>query len=272
MPQNHAPRVGHALSRKELLKFLGGLGPEYDFLNHFAIRDTVHFKDDFLGDTLDTFWTAVANGGGATVASFAINVQRDGWIRGTTGTAGDDTASASLIGPAIYYGAGFAGMEFRFKPVTAVTEAKVEGGFIDVVPGSTKSAVNSVATPTVNSSVVEAALYSYRHTGSTTTNQLITIGTAIAAQKTNFTPDVTIAAATSFTVRIQIEKTASAKADVSMWFDGILVAHHVLGMTGDVALAPWFYVAGSNGTSKSLDIDYLHIWSNRDFTSTGLAG
>jgi hypothetical protein len=266
----HIPASGYPNSLRQLRKFTG-FGDRYDYFRTFADRDIVRDKDDFLGDTINLDNWAVANGGGAGVASFAINVQRDGWIRGTAGTAGDATASVSAIGPAIWYGAANAYFEARFKDAgAAVTETMIEMGWIDVVPGSNKAAVNSVATPSVNTSVVEAALYHYRDASSTVTNQLITIGTAIAAQKTNFTPNQAIAAAKSNTVGIQLIKTASAKADVLMWFNGVLVAHHILGMTGDVALAPWLYFQRTTGTTAHLDVDYVKYWQDRDFASTGL--
>jgi hypothetical protein len=286
MPTTNDPSSGHPLSRRELRK-LGGASGMYDFLNHFARRDTVWHFDDFDQDTIVLDRYAVANGGGASAASFATSVQRDGWIRATTGTANGDTASASLIGPAIYYGDAMCGMEVRFKPITAITETKIEIGFVDVVPGSTKSVVNSVSTPSVNTSVVDAALYSYRHTGSTTTNQLITIGTSISAQKTNFTPALAIAAAKTYTVRIQISGVRGSIADydadpdnpaiaplgnnVKMWFNGILVATHTAAIEGGSAIAPWFYLAASDTTSKSLDIDYLHRWQYRNFVSKGFS-
>lgn len=261
MPGRVSPRYGFPLSRQELGKFKA-YGPEYEFLDFFT-KDCFHYMDDFAGDTIDLDQYAVANGGGAAAASFAINVQEDGWIRATTGTANGDTTTCSLIGPAIYYGDRHAGLEMRFKPITAVTETRIELGFIDVVPGSNKPAVNVLATPTVNTSVVDAALFVYDHTGSTTTTQLTTIGTTFTAVKTAVTMPTAIAAATKCTVRIQLTIN-----QVRLWVDGQLVAQHSTAGTdyieGGNPVAPFMLIRASNATSKSLDVDYLRTWKVRN--------
>lgn len=270
----HIPALGFLESLKHLKDFTG-YGPRYNFLRGLASRDVVSWRDDFVGDTINLDNWAVANGGGSGVASFAINIQRDGWIRATTGTAGDATASASAIGPAIWYGAGNAYFEARFKDAgAAVTETMIEMGWIDVVPGSNKAAIldPNGAPSTVNTSVVEAALYHYRHATATTTNGFYTIGTGIAVQKTLFTPSPVIAAAKTFTVGIQLLKTGTATANAIMWFQGKVVANHVLAMTGDVALCPWLYVQRTTGTTTHLDVDYVKYRQDRDFVTTGLAG
>lgn len=232
------------------------------FLERFAVNEMVYFEDDFLGDTINLDNYAVANGGGASVASFAINVQANGAIRATTGTGNGDTASASLIGPAILYGDQNPSIEFIWKPITAVTEARVELGVVDVVPGSTKPVVDTLATPTVNTSVVDAALYTYNHTGSTTTNQLTTIGGSITAAKTTFTPATARAATTRVRTRIMIIGN-----NVLLWDDGSLVVSHATPGTdyieGGNPVALWAYVRASSASSKSLDIDRISFVHER---------
>jgi hypothetical protein len=254
------PAYGHRLSRAELRKVMG-LSPLYSFLEYFAKADVFYEAFDFRGDTIPGDDWAVANGGGTGVASYAVNVQRAGVIRATTGTSGNDTASASIISPAIYYGDALCGVSFRWKPVSAVTEARIEQGFVDVVPGSTKSVVNSLTTPTVNTSVVDAAVCVYNHTGSTTTNELVTIGSSISAAKFTYTPPTAIAAGTWNTVRLQIITNQAY-----LWMDGLLVAVPS-GATdyieGGSAIAIWARVAASNGSSKSHDIDLIQAWENR---------
>jgi hypothetical protein len=257
-PTPRWPIDGYPTSLAALRRALGR-SPLYNILGKNQTQDMFHAVDDFWGDTINLDLYAVANGGGASVASFATQVLEDGWIRATTGTAADDTASASLIGPAIYFGARNPGIEIRFRPVTAVTEARIEMGLIDVVPGSNKSAINSLTTPTVNTSVVEAALYVYNHTGSTTTNELVTIGSAVAAQKSTFTPPTAITAATAYTMRLQVDSLG-----VLLWMDGKLVATLASGIAGTVGLCPWVRVSASNATSKSVELDYIETWKQRN--------
>lgn len=258
-PNFKFPLAGYPTSL-QYLRSIVGKGALYNLLARHQTQDVLHVVDDFWGDTINLDLYAVANGGGASVASFATQVLEDGWIRATTGTAGDDTASASIIGPAIYFGTRNPGIEIRFRPVTAVTEARIEMGFIDVVPGSTKSAINSLTVPSVNTSVVEAALYVYNHTGSTTTNELVTIGSSISAQKATFTPPTAIAAATAYTVRLQVV----GGTDVMIWMDGQLMGTLRAAIAGSVGLCPWARVSASNGTSKSLEIDYIETWKQRN--------
>jgi len=257
-PNPRWPIDGFPSSLAALRRALGK-GPLYNILGKNQVQDFVHDVDDFWGDTINLDLYAVANGGGASAASFATQVLEDGWIRATTGTAGDDTASASIIGPAIYFGARDPGIEIRFRPVTAVTETRIEMGLIDVVPGSSKSAINSLTTPTVNTSVVEAALYVYNHAGATTTNELVTIGSAVSAQKATFTPPTAIAAGTAYTMRLQIDSLSAL-----LWMDGKLVATLPAAIAGTVGLCFWARVSASNATSKSLEIDYRDIWKRRN--------
>ena len=256
------PRSGYPHSRAALRRKMAKSDPLYAFLEYFAIHDVVHITDDFLGDAINLDLYAVANGGGAAVASFAINTQLGGVIRATTGTAGDDTASASLITPAQWYGDNLAGLEVRWKPITAITEAQIELGFSDVVPGSNDSVVDNLTTPTVNTAVVDAAIDVYDHTTATTTNALVTIGSSITAVDTGYTPVTAVAAATYTTTRIQLINNHAY-----LWRDGALVASHKTVGTdyveGGSALAFWAYIKATNGTSKSLDLDYLKLWQER---------
>lgn len=226
-----------------------------------AWRDFVFAMDDFNDDTLNTFWTAVAGGGGASAAAPVISVAEDGYIVFVTGTAGDDTASSSLISSANLYGDRNAGVQFGFKLPAAVTELRVEMGLVDVVPGSTKSVVDSLATPTVNTSVVDAAVYVFNHTSTTTTHELVTIGSSIAAAKKVYSPPTAWGANEYHEVRIQLMGNK-----VMCFVDDIDIGEHNSGadsIEGGSALAAWFRVAASNGTSKSALVDYVARWKDR---------
>lgn len=256
------PIKGFPLSIAQLRRKVSPGDPIFQIIQHQAIKDRVFFHDDFLVDTINLDQYAVAGGAGAGRADFAVNVQQGGVIRATTGTAGDATTTSSLIGPTIWSGDLHAWCEWKIKPVTAVTETKIEVGFTDVVPGSTATVVNSVATPTVNTAVVDAAVYHYRHASTTTTDQLITIGTSITAAKTNMTAPTAVAAGTALVIRIQLVANHAY-----LWMDGQLLATHNVGGTnyieGGSAIALWAAVQASNATSKSLDIDYVVAGQDR---------
>ena len=257
------PRTGSPLSLAEIRRITGAKSALFKYLRYSAVRDVVYFKDDFTDDTLNTFWSAVANGGGAGAASPVISVAANGYINFTTGTAADNTAASSIISSAIWKGDQNAGMEFRFKTdPTNVTEFRFEGGFVDVVPGSSKSVVNSLVTPTVNTSVVDAAVFVVDNASAVTTAGLYTIGTAISAAKQAITLPVTLAAATHYTVRIQLVTN-----QVYCWVNGELLGQAATGSTdyveGGSALALWFRAGASNSTSKVPLLDYVHAWADR---------
>ena len=257
-------RLGHPYSVATLRR-QGGIAPGspiFEFLERYATPSNTRFFDDFLGDAINLDYYAVANGGGAAVASYAITTASDGWIRATTGTANDATASASLITPVQWYGDQNAALEIRWRPITAVTETRIEMGFVDVVPSSNASIFNSLTTPSVNASVVDCAAYAYNHTGSTTTNILGTIGTSITAAKSTLTMPTAVAATTKNIIRIQMIAN-----HVYIWVDGVPQTALNTGGTdyveGGSALAIFSYVRANNATSKSHDMDYIEAVQER---------
>lgn len=270
-----APRNGFPMSASELRKAYSK-GPLYDFLRFYARRDVVSYFEDFNYLTLETDKWTVANGGGAGVASFVINTQQNGVIRGTTGTANGVTASASLIGPVIYAGALNPGIEVRFKTVTASTSIRMEVGFIDAVPASNTASFNSMDGTTNVPTMFAANSVTAGIDTAATANlfNLVTIGSA-ASQLARRTPGATglAAAGTYQTIRLQIFSEDSSVANAAwaaMWHNGALVATMdssttagVGAVNGSILLAPWVYFEAVNATSKSLDIDYINIWSDR---------
>ncbi len=257
------PDNGYKYSRAEMRRFMSRSNPQWKFFNRLAVHDTVEVFDDFLGDTINLDNYALGNGGGASAVAFAVTVAENGWIRATTGTANDATTTESLITPKIYYGDRNAWIEMRVKPVTAVTETQIELGFVDVVPGSNKTVVNALTGPaTVNASVVDAAVFVYDHSTATTTTELVTIGGSITIANTAFTAPTAVAAGTAFTIRVALQGN-----HVYCWMDGVLVAKHNVPGTdyieGGNAVAGFALITATNATSKSLDIDYIHIQQDR---------
>lgn len=258
MANTRHPQAGRPFSSARLDALIGSRRDK-GLLTPFVVpQSQTTFFDDFLVDTINLDNYAVANGGGAAVASFAVNVAEDGTIRGTTGTAGDDTASASIIGPAVWYGDRSVLLLARFK-VSAITEVRAEIGLIDVVPGSTKSALNSLTTPSVNTSVVDTALYAFDHTGSTTTSGFFTKGSSLTGAKTVGT-GYALTAATYADVAIELDPQNGA----SFWFNGVYAGRHADAVEGGNPLAFWARVSASNGTSKTMDIDYVLCTKDRN--------
>lgn len=269
---NRRPSVGYPLSNRSLRKLMGVNSNLYDFLRFYAHRDVVQHFDDFDGDTINLDYYAVANGGGAGVASFAISVAEDGMIRATTGTANDATASASLVGPLIYYGDRNCGIEIRAK-ASAVASVRMEFGFIDAVPGSNAPGVTDEDTPTAAFS--DGAVISLDASETDKTLGFVTKGSTASQNITrtaatgipNFTSGTTPVLAEWFTVRVEV-----VGDNAFAWANGVLFASHntqAAGhVEGGVALAPWVYIGATSATSRTLDIDYIHVWKDRNASSS----
>lgn len=269
------PRNGYPLSNRELRKLMGINSTLYDFLRFYATRSVIHQFDDFTGDTINLDLYAVANGGGASAASFAISLAEDGMIRATTGTANDATASASLIGPLNWYGDRNCGIEIRAK-ASAVASVKLEFGFIDGVPSSNAPGVTDEDTPTA--AFADGAVISLDSSETSTVLQFTTKGSTASQdiQATvlsstnrvpNFTSGTTPVLAEWFTVRVEIIGNMAYA-----WANGKLFASHDTqaagAVEGGVALAPWIYVGANSATSRTLDVDYIRVWKDRNASTS----
>lgn len=250
------PAEGYPLSRAQLRKRMGKDDPLFNFASRYALRDSVLFVDDFLGDTINLDNYAVANSGGSGAADFAVNVQRDGVIQGATGTT--DNGSISLITPLIYYGDANCGMEARFK-CDVVTGYNFEVGFIDAVPGSDAGAISDIDTPAANAT--DCAVLTIDTDQTLTTLAFATAGSTFTTTKTVPTGPITnLAAATYATVRIQL-----AGNTAHCWVNGKKIAtHNGNKVEGGNALALWVYVRTRNTTAKVFALDYLAAWQDRN--------
>lgn len=241
-------------------------GAMRDFLEFRAFRDRAFHLDDFLGDTINLDYYALANSSGSGAADFAINVQNGtGVIRGSSGTT--DNGSVSLIGPIIYRGDNNAGMWVRFK-VDDVTSLNFEVGFIDAVPGSNGSGVSDVDTPAVT--MADGALLQMDTDQTLKTLAFVTVGSTAnqTVKSTTLTGTTTPTNATFMDVTVQLigndafcvvnEGGAARVAHANGTGDNS--AGHV---EGGVSLAPWVYVRTRNTTTKNFDIDAIATWSDR---------
>lgn len=250
MPKQEQIARGYPLSMSLLP---GGKNSLRRFLGMLAMHDVSLYADDFLGDTINLDYWALANSGGAGAANFAINVQQNGAIRGTTGTT--DNGSLSAVGPLIYSGDKNCGIEVRFKS-DVVTNLNFEVGFIDAVPGADAGGITDIDTPALGAT--DAALLSMDTDQTLTAMAFVTKGTAIAAQKTNTTGVTAPTAATYLTARIEL-RTNAAKC----WINGVAEASHDVAIEGGTAIAPWIYVRTRDTTTHLFDIDYVMVWQDR---------
>lgn len=243
------------LSLKVLRKFTGK-GPRHDFLATLASRNYAVEKFDFNIKALDTTnqWTVAA---GATATTWAVRGEAGGWIRGVSGTTAATSGLQLSIPTSYFTGAAVAGMAIRWR-TSVITETRFEMGFVNALPSVNTTVVNSLATPTFNTTAT-AALFVFDHTGSTTTAGLYTDGSAVAAQKTAVTTNLPTADTSHFAA-VEVNSTG-----VMLWLGDAEqpVAVHSGAVTAADALLPVVSHKKSNTTTSNVDIDTIWLWSGR---------
>lgn len=256
MPSPNYPLAGNTLTNTELKRRLGAKGPLYEFLSPYALGSTVNFVDDFALAALDaSSWTVPT--AGATATTWAITLAPNGLLRGITGTTAA-TSGLKMNTPAIWSAANNMGCEIRYK-ASVITEHRFEMGFVNAMPTINTTVVNSLVTPTFNTTA-DAVVYAYNHTGSTTSSGLYTIDSTavtgiaqLAATTTN-----RVVAATTQTVRMTLNG-----AIATLWLDGVKVAATAAAVNPATSCQFMISLKANSTTSTSVDVDYVRVWSDR---------
>lgn len=247
------PLAGYPLSRAQLARRMGTKDPIYKFLEHFASHNVVFKEYDFLGAALDTNEITVVTKG-STATEWAISAGVSGRILGIGGTTAATSGLQFYAAPgAIFSGDKNAGFEIRYQ-IDDITEQRLEFGFVNAFPSINSTAVNSLSTPSFTTTV-DAALYVYNHTGTTTTSGLYAIGTAVAANKTATTTKRPVNA-TYQVVRIQLI------GDVAfMWIDGVYMA--AASIEGGDLMKLGVNCKTNSTNDHNILIDKLSFWVDR---------
>lgn len=140
-----------------------------------------------------------------------------------------------------------------------ITELRMEMGFVNALPSVNTNVLNSLVTPTFNTTA-SAALGVYDHTGSTTTTGLYTIGTSGAAAAKVATTAYRPVAATPYFMAIECNGT---NVNLFTGDSDSPVASATAGITAADALIPAIAIKKSDTTSANIDIDLIVVWSGR---------
>lgn len=236
----------------EMLKRWATRGYQFDYLKaQPGVTRSFEFFD-FNIKALDTTntWTV---GASSTATTWAVLAESGGWIRGVTG-ASLATGGLQLSLPQKYWtgtsGCGFASL----IRLSAVTEVRVEQGFADVLPAVATNLVN-LASAAFNSTV-NAAVYLYDHTGSTTTSGLYTVGTSVAFASVATTTNRYASGVTLF-VMVEVNGTTA-----SVWAGppGQPLASKTSALTAATGMIPFISCVTSSG-SKNIDVDMFATWT-----------
>lgn len=213
---------------------------------------------DFTQAIQTAEWTAVNAGTAPT--DFAYNAQRNGALRGATGTTADNVIA--LHKAQTYFDADdnpF--MIVRWLAPAAVTSFVFEIGFSD--PKSTEAAVSvtDIDTPTVGNGVTDGVFVALDTAQTLTTAALVSVGTTDAAAKSDigtYTPTVD-------TWQVTLIGVKANKAFCSIFNDGSHVGRFSLasGPDGAVLMRPSLVFKTLNTTTKQIDVDLIVLGSER---------
>lgn len=231
-------------------------GRKYDlFANNVLTRSRQITKNDFensVAADITNKWTAIAT---STATTWAVLAEPGGWVRGVTG-ASVATGAVGLAGISKFYngtkGAGFASL----IRLSAVTDVRIEQGFVDVAPATATHAVN-VASASFNS-VTTGAVYVHDNgvAASSTLTALYTVGTSTALQSVTTTTNRYASGVTLF-VMMEINGTT-----VHLWVgdNDAPIARVTSAFAAAESWIPWFQVKTASG-SKNVDVDALWTWT-----------
>lgn len=216
------------------------------------------WDDDFQGDTLHGGYQSTASGAGSAAAAISAGLQ-GGAVILVTGTDADGRSDLSL-------GLHFAGnsnvvIAARLK-ISAISGAKIEIGFTDVVSGTDAGAVATKATPTFNAN--GCALWAFDTNDNDYWEGIAALeGVAATTVEAAISP-----AADTYEWMIVALNGTSAKylrlnADAEKTYES---AWQTSAITAATLLTPWVFVQTRNTTSKTLTLDRWIVYQR---SSTG---
>ena len=225
----------------------------------------VYFRDDFLGDTLNTdHWVVTADVGSTAFASPSPNTA-GGVISGTvSATSGE---YISIYGPPLVTGDKGGGMFIRWK-VDDIADVKLEMGLTDPLTDYTLPAINDIDTPSITNGASTVAIL-VRDTGQTLADfAFVTDGDATyTTGKTNLTTLTDPVADTWYktviwldgdTANLAVYDDTDATSPVLKDFISRAAA-----VEGGTAVQPWFIYGNTTTDGGIATIDYMGYWVSR---------
>jgi len=247
-------RLRHLLTRQAIQR--AAFADLRAFLEVSNSPDVVSWKDDFFGDSLNaTYQTTTANSG--TAPAMAATEIANGEIELVTGATNDGASGLSL-------NTGFRGdlnaiIMCRLK-ISSLSDVKVEMGFTDAHGDA--GAVNVLATPNNTADDAVVWILDTDDGGNSTKWQAVGIDTTTVATKIE--PALTPVAGTYETLIVEL---IGGKARFyRMDFDHLLTYTSDImdaAVTETVVLTPWIFAQTRTTSSKTLTVDYMHVWQRR---------
>ena len=231
-------------------------GRKYDLFANNAFtasrQITKHDFENSIAADVTNKWTILAT---STATTWAVLAEPGGWIRGVTGASVATAAVGLHNANKFWNGTRGAGFATRIR-LSAVTDVRLEQGFVDVAPTVATTAIN-YASNSFNS-VTTGAVYLFDNgvAASSTVTGLFTVGVSTAMQTVATTTN-RYASGVALFVAMEINGTT-----VHLWVgenDGPL-AKVTSAFAAAEAWLPWFQVK-TLGASKNVDVDALWTWT-----------
>lgn len=230
---------------------------------------TVTQFDDFTGDTINSdLYANPTKGSDAATVDFAILTnQNGGWLRGTTGAGAGGTMAVNGI--QIYGNKnwqannGNLAFETRLK-ISAITNICLFAGF-STTSAATLEAPFTLSGAALTSNAVDGTGFLFDTAATASTIKLVGVANNVdattqeASQSTSILTTAPVAA-TFITLRVEVAPNGSAV----FYINGRQVGSRMTGaITASVAVAPTISIFTRSAASATLDVDYLHVASNR---------
>lgn len=219
----------------------------------------VRLFDDFLGDAIDSRWSAAQGTDGQGAIAAVVAGSAGGAARLTAGDTTVVAESLSSLTHGLNWKANQGGLVFEAKvtpaPSGTVADVAYFIGFTDTLATTTLEEPATISSTTITYVADNAVGFLY-DTGATTdvfygVAVKATTGTAFASAVVGAAP----VAATAITFKIEL----SATGDASFYADGTLLGTIANAVTATVALTPIVSVMANTTTVKTIDVDYIDV-------------
>lgn len=240
----------------------GDIYASFDDVGGFdTMKDIVRLEDDFLGDALDARWSGGV-GSDPQAVTPTINAQVGGVVRLTCGDAGTGAAAdgSSLTHGLNWKASNTLVFEARIKPVSSVATVKYFVGFTDTLATTTVEMPFTLSGTTLTSTATDAVGLLFDTNATNDYWHMCGVATDVDAFNATTSNTGRGPSADTWSV-IRIEVDASGTA--TFYIDDLQVGTLASSVTTSVSLTPIVIIDSTTTTVRSLDCDFVKVYSQR---------
>lgn len=233
-------------------------GATLNLAGRISRTTTVELYDDFLGDVLDDAWSGAKGTDAQAVVPTLVAGEEDGVVRLTAGDTVTVAESISILTHGLNWKAESGNLvgEFRIR-MASIANVAVFVGFTDVLATTTLEEPFSLSGTTFTSNATDAVGLLFDTAATTDVWNIIGVADGTDTAATAITAPV---ADTWETFKIVL----SAAGTATVYRNGTLKATIAEAVTPSVALTPVVSVMARTTTTKTVDVDYVHVAKTRN--------